>query len=178
MSWRTLCLALAATAVAAACGGGQREAEPRASASARQGEDGAGAGRATRGPRGCPVTLNNTRVPPPHERPQLPEKGNAYYTNGRLWTILGDDGTIRGPAHRDGSIRQKFPWWRGTRGRLSITGRRLDHPRPVLRANVPAGYGPIGFQATGIAFPTGGCWKVTGSAGGARLTFVTLVVEP
>jgi len=71
----------------------------------------------------------------------------------------------------------KFPWWRMVRGRLQITGRRLDAPAPPLLAYVPDGYGPIGFQATGVKFPTEGCWEVTGTVGQANLTFVTFVIK-
>ena len=62
-------------------------------------------------------------------------------------------------------------------GELTITGRRLDAPAPPLRADVPDGYGEDGFQATGVAFPTEGCWEVSGSVGGSTLTFVTFVIE-
>jgi hypothetical protein len=78
----------------------------------------------------------------------------------------------------DGSISIKWPWWRGVRGGLELTGRRLDKSAPPLRSRIAPGYGPTGFQATGIIFATAGCWEVTGSAGKARLTFVTLVRRP
>jgi hypothetical protein len=75
----------------------------------------------------------------------------------------------------DGSIVAKLGWWRAVEGRLSIAGQRLDAAAPPLRADVPAGYGSSGFQATGLTFPTPGCWRVIGSAGRASLTFVVLV---
>jgi hypothetical protein len=62
------------------------------------------------------------------------------------------------------------------RGQLEITGHRLDGPAPPLTASVPEGYGESGFQASGVTFPTAGCWEVTGRVGDATLTFVTLVV--
>ena len=70
-------------------------------------------------------------------------------------------------------------WWRGprVRGALTITGRRLDGLAPPLQAGIPDGYGDTGFQVAGIAFPTEGCWEVTGRAGNATLTFVTYVVK-
>jgi hypothetical protein len=58
---------------------------------------------------------------------------------------------------------------------LRIEGERLDAPAPPLRAEIPDGYGTTGFQPTGLIFPTKGCWKVVGSVGSARLTFVVLV---
>ena len=35
--------------------------------------------------------------------------------------------------------------------------------------------GATGFQATGVTFPTTGCWKVEGRVGDARLAFVVSV---
>jgi hypothetical protein len=60
---------------------------------------------------------------------------------------------------------------------LKITGRRLDAPGPPLVASVPDGYGTAGFQASGVFFPTVGCWEITGSVGGSTLTFVTFVLR-
>ena len=76
----------------------------------------------------------------------------------------------------DGSISTKVGWTRA-RGQLRITGHRLDRRVARLRAYVPRGYGSSGFQATGLVFPTTGCWSVTGRAGGATLSFVVLVVK-
>jgi hypothetical protein len=78
----------------------------------------------------------------------------------------------------DGTIEMKFPWWRGSaaHGELSIEGRRLDASAPSLQADIPAGYGEDGFQATGLLFPTVGCWEITARSGGAQLTVVQKVV--
>jgi hypothetical protein len=117
----------------------------------------------------CPVTVANGRKP-----------GN--HGNGALFTGLWPNGTVLAtPEHvrPDGSIEMKFPWWRGNgvRGALKISGRRLDGRAPPLKAHIPLGYGPTGFQATGLIFATEGCWQVTGRAGKGRLTFVTRVVR-
>lgn len=77
----------------------------------------------------------------------------------------------------DGSISTKFGWWWITAGALTVSGRRLDAQAPPLRASVPDGYGTEGFQASGVSFPTDGCWEVTGAAGGAELRFVTFVLR-
>jgi hypothetical protein len=34
-----------------------------------------------------------------------------------------------------------------------------------------------GFQASGVQFPTEGCWEVTGTVGTTSLTFVTFVIK-
>ena len=77
----------------------------------------------------------------------------------------------------DGSIGWKLGWWRIEPGSLIITGRRLDAVAPPLRVSIPDGYGREGFQASGVTFPTDGCWEVTGLVGDASLTFVTYVVR-
>ncbi|MDE3111597.1 MAG: hypothetical protein KGK34_01490 [Chloroflexota bacterium] len=43
---------------------------------------------------------------------------------------------------------------------------------------MPDGYGDTGFQASGVLFPTEGCWEITGAVGNSTLTFVTLVRRP
>jgi pimeloyl-ACP methyl ester carboxylesterase len=105
------------------------------------------------------------------------------YKNEFLMTTGWPDGTVifkpGGPGfvEKDGSLSMKFPWTRYVKGQLTIDGRRLDGPAPPLRAHIPSGYGDTGFQATGLIFPTPGCWEVTGHVGNGRLTFVTRVVK-
>jgi hypothetical protein len=106
--------------------------------------------------------------------------GSAYaFGNSDLWVGgLGPDGVIPADSRfveSDGSIGWKLGWWRIASGTLTITGRRLDAPAPPLRASVPDGYGPQGFQASGVYFSTEGCWEVTGTVASSELTFVTFV---
>jgi hypothetical protein len=82
-----------------------------------------------------------------------------------------------GVVLRDGSLSMKFGWQRGIPGALTIDGHRIDGTALPLRARIPNGYGDIGFQATGLIFPTPGCWEVTGHVGRANVTFVTRVVK-
>jgi len=125
----------------------------------------------------CVVTPPNGNTPPGERRSPF------HHGNGILWTALWPEGKVvfrpGGPGFvlADGSLSMKFPWWRGVQGNLAIEGRRLDAPAPPLRATIPESYGDTGFQATGIIFPTAGCWRVTGKVGAASLTFVTLVVK-
>lgn len=122
----------------------------------------------------CPVTVPNGSTPPG-------ERSSSYHHgNGALWTSLWPNGNVlirQDLLDPDGALRMKLPWWRGTWGRLAIDGRRLDAPAPPLIADVPDGYGQTGFQASGLIFPTDGCWEITGRVDGASLTFVMRVVR-
>jgi hypothetical protein len=128
----------------------------------------------------CPVTLPRD-VGPPGVSPDDFFGWASSYGNGRLWVGgLWPGGVIdAGPEYvaEDGSVGMKFGWWRAAPGKLVITGRRLDAPAPPARGIAPDGYGDTGFQASGVEFPTEGCWEVTGALPTTRLTFVTLVVK-
>lgn len=133
-------------------------------------------------PAGCPVTRSNGNVPPGLGNPD--DRGG--YGNDALWTNLWMWGTGGIPAAAtashlmpDGSYGElKWAWYRYTEGTLTIDGRRLDAPAPPLTAEIPQGYGSIGFQVSGINFPTAGCWEITGHLGDASLTFVIIVIAP
>jgi hypothetical protein len=102
--------------------------------------------------------------------------GNFLYGNDRLIAILPNDGTIH-PSDQARGLPGgvKFPWWRVAHGTLTVTTLRLDAPSTALPANVPGGYGEIGFQVSGLNFPAPGCWQVTGAVDGGALTFVVNV---
>jgi hypothetical protein len=125
--------------------------------------------------RQCPITRPNGATPP-----GVGAQAGVNHGNTWLWTAMWPGGVIKAEpdyVDKDGSIHMKFGWWRGVRGQLSIQGRRLDAPAPPLRAEVPDGYGDRGFQASGVIFPTEGCWEITGQVGTARLTFVNFVIR-
>ena len=166
-------LTLLVAAAAVGCGGGS---EAGGDSDPRDGRTSVGLAAAP-APSGCRVTVPNGSVPPGEKRPPG-ARNDTYLGNGQLWTAIWPRGVVvarRDNVARDGRIGMKFPWWRGVRGKLKITGRRLYVRAPRLRASIPGGYGPIGFQSTMLIFPAKGCWKVTGRVGDARLTFVTLV---
>jgi hypothetical protein len=117
----------------------------------------------------CPITRPNGSAPPGSTF------GAEFHGNGSLWVGLWSGNVVVWQLEPDGSIEAKFGWWRGEQGRLRIEGRRLDAAAPPLTARIPEG-SDGGFQATGIKFPTEGCWEVTGSVGNASLTFVTRVL--
>ncbi|HEV2778737.1 MAG TPA: hypothetical protein VGX25_04990 [Actinophytocola sp.] len=127
----------------------------------------------------CPVTHPSVFRPPDGVAPGSLFGSATSHGNGTLWVgALGPDGVITAApdfVEADGAIGWKLGWWRAGRGRLTITGHRLDAAAPPLRADVPDGYGDTGFQASGVYFPAEGCWAVTGDIGTDPLTFVTLV---
>jgi hypothetical protein len=125
------------------------------------------------GARQCPVTLPNGVNPPGWTEPY-------GYRHEGLWVTLWPYGVTfvgKTDVRSDGWLAIKVPWYRFVRGRLHISGSRLDKKSPKLRADVPTGYGVRGFQASAVYVPTEGCWKIIGAVGHARLAFVTLVLK-
>jgi hypothetical protein len=170
---RTLATTVALTTALLGCSGQATQSAPPAPA-AQSSPTGA-----QHVERSCPVTLPNGSIPY--------EDAGFNHGNGSLWVALWPrgrllagplpDGSSWAEIRPDGSIDAKLGWWRGLGGRLTVQGRRLDAKGPPLRASIPQGYGWSGFQATGVIFPTEGCWQVTGKAGQATLRFVALVVK-
>jgi hypothetical protein len=122
----------------------------------------------------CPVTMPEGS----HRAGDPAGLEHLGYGNGELWVALWPHGVVRATVddlNQRGEIVMKFPWDRAVRGRLHITGRRIDAEAPPLRSHVPD-YGLTGFQSTAVTFPTVGCWEVTGRvASQTSLTFVTSV---
>jgi hypothetical protein len=124
---------------------------------------------------GCPVTIPNGSTPP-GEQPS-----SGHHGNGALWSALPPDGKIvatREFVLPDGSMQIKFPWWGSRRAgpHLRISGSSLDLPGGLTRSSITDGFtGAPHFWASRITFPTEGCWRVTGTAGRASLTFVVFV---
>jgi hypothetical protein len=97
--------------------------------------------------------------------------------NGKLWVSLSLIGRkLLIVPDADGKLSAKLAWWRAVKGPFTIQGRRLDAPAGSLQSDV-RGYGNTGFLASGVIFPTAGCWEITGKADDAALTFV-VEVEP
>jgi hypothetical protein len=65
----------------------------------------------------------------------------------------------------------KVGWFRPAGAELIITGQRLDGKAPPLEAEASCCY-PTRFQASGLYFPTEGCWRVTAQAADSELSFV------
>lgn len=125
----------------------------------------------------CPVTRPNGDMPPGSGNPEY----IGGYGNDALWTNvwMWGEGPVQVQPDPDEPGRTwgpgKWAWYRYVSGQLTIEGRRLDGPAPPLEAHIPDGYGNLGFQVSGLDFPTPGCWEVTGRVGEDSLTFVVLV---
>jgi hypothetical protein len=78
----------------------------------------------------------------------------------------------------NGWIRTKLGWFTAS-GTPNVTGRRIDRTDGRLRADVgPLSSGGGGtFYPSLLYFPSLGCWRITATAGGARLTAVVNVVR-
>ena len=123
------------------------------------------------------ASVDPCRITKPNgSRPPGSTFGAEFHGNGSIWVGTWYANVVVWSRAADGSVTAKFGWWRGVPGELRIEGHRLDAAAPPLVAHVPEGYGDSGFQASGITFPTEGCWQVTGRVGEASLTFVTLVL--
>jgi hypothetical protein len=100
-----------------------------------------------------------------------------YYVNddrsmwASAWWSGADEVSLRA-----GEEGVKVGWFRPAGAVLAISGRRLDGPSPLLAAHVPCCY-PTRFQASGLIFPTAGCWQVKARAAASKLSFV-VKVEP
>lgn len=119
----------------------------------------------------CPITRppDPPMTPPPSIMETTIVPNMFWYGNEGLWVVLPVDGVM---------WSRKVMWWRTIPGQLSIEGKRLDAPSPPLEASIPAGYGDIGFQASGVVFPTTGCWEIIGKITDKELHFVVMVIPP
>ena len=127
----------------------------------------------------CPVTQPNHAVP---KHTQAFTAESFSFRNRWLGTRLWPKGVLKvgrlpgggsyASVRSDGWIYAKQGWWRSVHGELRVVGQRLDRAAPKLQANVPSGYGIVGFEPVALLFPSMGCWKVTGSIGDKRLVYV------
>lgn len=124
----------------------------------------------------CPATEPAWILPPDDPAVLNPPAYGYYYVNedNSIWASAywpGEEYPLR--AGEDGN---KLGWFRPSGTALEIKGRRLDEQAPPLYAEVPCCY-PTRFQATGLYFPTQGCWEVTAKAADSMLSFIVRV-EP
>jgi len=134
----------------------------------------------------CPVTIAFQRPPDEvidvaragstsqmsHDQAVEAAKRTNWASTDGIWIPLPSDGVVTWGSATSGS---KFPVWPLAAGRVSATAPRLDAPTPpgfTSDFGTPEVASSLGFIASGLAFPSGGCWEVTYRVGEARLTFV------
>lgn len=125
----------------------------------------------------CPVTEPVWAKPPEDSAVQgSPEYGYYLVNKDRsIWASAWWTGEQEYHL-RVSEEGNKVGWFRPAGAALKITGQRVDGPAPPLETHVPCCY-PTRFQATGLIFPTEGCWKVSAKAADSELSFVVRV-EP
>jgi hypothetical protein len=123
----------------------------------------------------CPLTEPAWIKPPEDSAVLSPPEFGSYFVNAdqSIWASAG------WASERENYVRAsgggiKVGWFRPSGAALEITGRRLDAQAPPLEAHVPCCY-PTRFQASGLVFPTEGCWEVTARAADSELSFVVQV---
>jgi hypothetical protein len=125
----------------------------------------------------CQVTEPTWLKPPEDSAVLNPPEFGYYFVNpdrsiwaSAWWAVEAE------PYPRLNKEGEKVGWFRPEGAPLVITGRRIDGEAPPLEAEVPCCYSTR-FQASGLYFPTEGCWEITAKASGSELSFVVWV-EP
>ena len=104
------------------------------------------------------------------------------YGSRRLWVILPAAGILHVQRNHpdDGMFGTKLGWIpdRDRNLKLTVSGQRLDAPGRMRVRGVFWGHSSTGkgSWASAVAFPQGGCWRITGRAGPTTLSYVVRVV--
>lgn len=137
----------------------------------------------------CPRTTarDGTFTVPAGRAPQLPSDAEFWFGSEELWTRLPADGVWSGLPTDARGFGQKTFWWsvdfhlaEELQPALTVSGRRVDGSSPPLLAEraTNASAADIGqAMLAGVAFPTRGCWEVTGSYRGVELTFIVEILD-
>ena len=125
----------------------------------------------------CPITEPEWVKPPEDSAIQNPPAFGYYFVNAdkSIWASAGWTGMDE-TYLRAGADGVKVGWFRPAGAELIITGERLDGPAAAFEAHLPCCY-PTRFQASGLYFPTAGCWEVTAKSEDKELRFIVWV-EP
>jgi hypothetical protein len=126
----------------------------------------------------CPLTEPVWAKPPEDSAVQDPPAFGHYFVNPdrSIWASAWWAGQAEEYPLQASEEGLKVGWFRPAGAALEITGQRTDGQAPPLEAHVPCCY-PTRFQATGLSFPTEGCWTVTARAAESEISFVVWV-EP
>lgn len=108
---------------------------------------------------------------------------SVYYEDG-IWVSIPGDGVLELALDREigfgmyqGWRTETFTWLRdeGVEGFIVVSGERLDEEsdlQPHTPLSPQRQYVQVGWVETGIAFPTAGCWELTGTVEDHSITWV------
>jgi hypothetical protein len=117
------------------------------------------------GPGACPAT-----APVTDERPKNPNTASF----GRGWYVSADRllwASASGPFY----VGSNKVLWERPGSVVAISGKLLDGDAKAAGApsiSGPEGYEGMDYQASGVTFPTAGCWEVEARAESSVLNFV------
>lgn len=134
-----------------------------------------------------PSTPNH--VAPPQALRHYANPATTYFMDG-IWATIPPDGRVSLSTNAIVTVANestvfahwratKFPWTRGDGvvGPLIVTGRRLDAPAPpAVDIAFEGQYGSMGFTPVSLAFPSAGCWQITGTVADHVNTFILEVL--
>jgi len=125
----------------------------------------------------CPLTKAKWLRPPEDSAVRNPPAYGNYFVNEdqSIWASAWWTESEEYALHA-GEEGNKIGWFRPASAELIITGQRLDAQAPALEFEAPCCY-PTRFQASGLYFPTEGCWEIIAQAEDRKLSFVVWV-EP
>lgn len=115
----------------------------------------------------CRVTPFTTASPPA----SVASFPGTWYTNSAKTLWAGLASPFLGIWYA--GLDEKVLWSR--HGQLTVTARRSGGAARPVRVNIPSGYEGEDYQASGITFPSTGCWRVMVRSGAASLSFVVRV---
>jgi hypothetical protein len=117
-------------------------------------------------------------VKPPEDSAVLNPPAYSDYFVNEDGSILASASWATGEEYEINVAKEwiKIGWFRPAGEELIVTGQRLDGEAPPLEFEAPCCY-PTRFQASGIYFPTEGCWKITAKAADKELSFI-IRIEP
>lgn len=133
----------------------------------------------------CDVTLPNGLAPADAPEIDTGDWQGSDSDRPSLWLMnLSEQIITPSPFFEprdEGGYSMKTPFWRGEgSGQITLSGERLDE-ESAYTPHIDAAWDSYeipGFIATGIWYPTEGCWELTATDGNDTLTWTVLVQSP
>ena len=146
------------------------------------GQEPAGPWDNDRSPANCPVTGGKAATTPPASfvPTGFPVPWvRDWYGNAALWVRLPRGGVLpvgRNPPGGPSGLPwgTKFPWWKARPGTVEVHARPIGGRAGRFSADV-LDYSELGFSPSGLNFSALGCWQLTATNAGTKLTFTVWV---